>query len=32
MKLFKIFLASPGDTKAERTAAEEAVDEIVPTP
>jgi len=28
MKLFKIFLASPGDTKAERLAAEEAVDEI----
>lgn len=28
MKLFKIFLASPGDTNAERNAAEEAVDEI----
>lgn len=28
MRLFKIFLASPGDTEAERHAAEEAVDEI----
>lgn len=28
MKLFKIFLASPGDTEAERLVAEEAVDEI----
>lgn len=28
MKLFKIFLASPGDTDAERLAAEEAVEEI----
>ncbi len=28
MRLFKIFLASPGDTEAERIAAEEVVDEI----
>lgn len=28
MKLLKIFLASPGDTEAERVAAEEVVDEI----
>lgn len=28
MRLFKIFLASPGDTDAERLAAEEAVEEI----
>ncbi len=28
MRLFKIFLASPGDTEAERLAAEEVVDEI----
>lgn len=28
MKLFKIFLASPGDTEVERLAAEEVVDEI----
>lgn len=28
MKLFKIFLASPGDTNAERLAAEDVVDEI----
>lgn len=28
MRLFKIFLASPGDTNAERLAAEEAVEEI----
>ena len=28
MRLFKIFLASPGDTEAERLAAEDAVDEI----
>lgn len=28
MKLFKIFLASPGDTDAERLAAEEVVEEI----
>lgn len=28
MKLFKIFLASPGDTNAERLAAEEVVEEI----
>jgi len=28
MRLFKIFLASPGDTDAERLAAEEVVDEI----
>lgn len=28
MRLFKIFLASPGDTNAERLAAEEVIDEI----
>lgn len=28
MRLFKIFLASPGDTEAERLAADEVVDEI----
>lgn len=28
MKIFKIFLASPGDTNSERIAAEEVVDEI----